>query len=562
MKRLTAVLSILMFCQACGTNEPKPTVTLDVGAGDVAQDVLQDTASVDTGDGDTAEVIVPVENVDIVFAAMGSRSAPAGKGSFSFGAATAATQIEDLNTNTDWYVWSTPAPDGMGQGAAPVGEAVKGYTKALDDIELIAALNLDVYRFSIEWARVEPERGVFNEEALAHYDAFIDALIARGIRPVVTVHHFSNPLWVDDPRDKACANGPSDANLCGWDHAEGGPMVVEAIANYASVLAARYGDRVDEWCTVNEPINYLLAAYGAGYFPPGKNNLIGASHKFLNAIRNYIAGHAAMYDAIKAADTHDATGDGLAASVGYTLSVAEFVPARDNKPSTLADDIAAAERVRYVYHEIFTEALRRGAFDPSVDRTWSEAHPQWEGKLDWLGVQYYFRTGVSGKVALIPFVKAIVCFTNFDLGSCLAPADPTHYVPSMHYEFYAEGLYNVLAEFGQLWPDLPMTVTESGIATNVGRRRAEHVVRSLEQIQRAIEDGVDVRGYYHWSLTDNFEWAEGYEPRFGLYHVDFATFERTATEGATVLGQIAGARTLTKEQRDALGGVGAMTAEP
>jgi beta-glucosidase len=135
-------------------------------------------------------------------------------------------------------------------------------------------------------------------------------------------------------------------------------------------------------------------------------------------------------------------------------------------------------------------------------------------------------------------------------------------VPVMGYEFYAPGLYTILKEMSARYPALPMVVTEAGIATEDGARRAENVVRVLEQIERARSEGVDVRGYYHWSLFDNFEWAEGFGPRFGLYRVDYSTYARTATEGATVLGEIAGGRALTTALRQAHGGDGPMTPEP
>jgi beta-glucosidase len=132
----------------------------------------------------------------------------------------------------------------------------------------------------------------------------------------------------------------------------------------------------------------------------------------------------------------------------------------------------------------------------------------------------------------------------------------------MRYEYYAPGLYKVLADLGKRWPDLPLVVSESGIATEVGERRAENVVRALEQIDKARSEGVDVRGYYHWSLFDNFEWAEGFEPRFGLYHVDYSTYERTPTTGADVLAEITSLRKLTEAQLSTYGGEGPMTPEP
>ncbi|HUH01185.1 MAG TPA: family 1 glycosylhydrolase [Kofleriaceae bacterium] len=496
----------------------------------------------------------------LTFAAAGSTSADSGRGSFTFGAASAATQIEDQNPNSDWYLWTAPEPEGLAKSPF-VGEAARGFTKALEDVELAAALGLDSYRFSIEWSRIEPQRGVIDEAALAHYDGVIDALIAAGIEPMVTIHHFSSPVWVDDPRlGASCPDGPSDDNLCGW-HNDNVDEVIAEIAEHARLLATRYGDRVDDWCTVNEPVNYLLASHGVGVFPPGRNLLLADFPRFMQVARNYIRAHVAIYDAIKEADTVDADDDGIAASVGLTLNVAEWTPARDNVRSDDPEDIAAVERVKFAYHYLFVEAILQGKFDSDLDQVFETDEPTWTGKLDWLGVQYYSRVSVSADRPLIPGVMAMVCFGGFDLGSCLAADEPTHWVPTMQYEYYEPGIYNVLRDFSARWPSLPLTVTESGLATEVGRRRAEHVVRSLEQIARARDEGVDVRGYYHWSLTDNFEWAEGFEPRFGLYRVDYGTYERTATEGADVLRDIATSRAITGDLRASHGGLGPMTPE-
>jgi beta-glucosidase len=217
--------------------------------------------------------------------------------------------------------------------------------------------------------------------------------------------------------------------------------------------------------------------------------------------------------------------------------------------------------MRYAYHHVVPDSLVHGGFDADLDGVREEAHPDWTGKLDWLGVQYYSRQGVSAEPPIIPVLNLMVCFGAFDLGTCVPPADPTHWVPAMQYEYYEPGLYNVLIDFAQRWPDLPLTVSESGLATETGPRRAEHIVRSLEQIQHALDAGVDVRGYYHWSLMDNFEWMLGFVPRFGLYRVDYDTYDRTPTEGATVLAEIAASRRITAAQRARYGGLGPMTPE-
>ena len=245
----------------------------------------------------------------IRFGEMGSLHLPEGRGSFRFGAATAATQIEDQNVHTDWYQWSLPVSEGgLGNGAAHVGDAVRSYTLSDRDIEIMQELGLETYRFSIEWARVEPQRDVIDEEALEHYSDFIDRLLAAGIRPMITLHHFSNPLWVQALGAGApCGpDGPADDNLCGWEHPEGQGLIVEEMRQHAQLLAERFGDRVDDWCTLNEPVNYIIAGWGAGVFPPGRSYIITgiggvnspAFQRLVAVFEGFLRAHAAMYDAI------------------------------------------------------------------------------------------------------------------------------------------------------------------------------------------------------------------------------------------------------------------------
>ncbi len=499
---------------------------------------------------------------DLAWPAMGPLS-PEGYQSFRFGAASAATQIEENNPNTDWYVFTQPvAQGGLGKGKAFVGEASRGYANAIADIALLKQAGLESYRFSIEWARVEPQRNQIDEAALQHYSELIDALIAAKIRPMVTVHHFSNPIWIDDPRDLDCKNGPTDANLCGLGHPTGGALVVQEMAEFAQLLAERFGDRVDEWGTINEPINYLFFSHGTGTFPPGKAKLFELLDKFVPTARDLFEAHARMYTAIKQADTKDADGDGVAAAVGIPLSVIDFQASQNNLPSKDATDLKARDTVKYLYHYLIVDSMRNGTFDANLDGTSDEDHPSWKGTIDWLGAQYYFRAGVTGNPGLLPGLGLTPCLSTYDFGSCLPPSDPTHCVPAMGYDFHVEGLSEILVDFAQRWPDLPLLVTEGGIATDVGARRAENVVRSLEQIEQARILGADVRGYYHWSLMDNFEWVEGFGPHFGLFSVDYTTYARTATEAVGVLHDIASKHRMTRGQRQKYGGTGKMTPEP
>ncbi|OIK05979.1 glycoside hydrolase family 1 protein [Streptomyces monashensis] len=501
---------------------------------------------------DSSHAAPPAES----FPQIGSPSAPDGKGSFRFGVSSSATQIEDQDTNTDWYKWTQPVADGgMGKGQF-VGDGVDGYTMAVKDVDLLAKLHVDSYRFGIEWARVEPRRGQIDEAALDHYSKVIDALVAHHIRPVVVIHHFANPVWVDNPSDISCAHGPSDTNLCGLDNPEGGPLVVKAMADYAKLLVQRFGDRVHEWVTLNEPMVYMMFSHAFGAGPPGKADLAtNFSTKFVPAVRNYINAHVAMYRAIKSVDPK--------ASVGLTASVKQYVAVRDGKISTEPRDIAARDRFRWFFELNFLNSLRTGNFDSDFDGKPDEQHPEWRNSLDWLGIQLYDRTGVTDPGPTpdkntLPDINVDVCGAP----PCYPELDPSYFVPDMGYESDPQGLYPVLKDFGNRFPGLPLMVTESGIATASGKRRAEFVVRALEAIERARADGVDVRGYYHWSLMDNFEWLNGYKPRFGLYSVDRSTMKRTPTEAAYVYAQIAKTRTLGSRVRAEYGGYGPLSPEP
>ena len=561
MRPSILLLPLCLLASACPNNDP-PALDAHVAL-DASEDAFVEIA--DAGrdaprpDGGPA--------TPFAFGPLGPISGAAGRGSFRFGASTAATQIEETNMRTDWWAWTAPTSAGGLARGEYVGDAVRGFENAQNDVALIENANLDAYRFSIEWARIEPQRDVIDMAAVDHYRALLVTLRARGIRPMVTIHHFSNPLWIDDPRNDPETCVETAAQLCGWGHS--GPAIVEEMREHAAFLAAQLGGLVDEWGTINEPVNYIFAAYGVGQFPPGRNWVLTDQPLFLQVVETFINAHVVMYRAIKTNDTIDADdSDGVAASVGLPLSVANWVPTRGGRPSTNPDDVRAAERLTYVYHYLFPQSLLDGTWDLDLNEETdnSVARPTWAGTIDWLGVQYYFRAGVTARPALFSLLGLTPCVFPLDNGACLdEPADPTFIVPAMHYEFYAAGFYDVVMGFhGRFGArNLPILATEMGIATNVGARRAENVVRILEQIGRLREDGVDFRGYYHWSLTDNFEWAEGYEPRFGLYRVDRETpdYARTPTLGATVLGEIAMSRSLTAAQRTTYGGLGSMTPE-
>lgn len=455
---------------------------------------------------------------------------------FRWGAAGAAHQIEGGNTNNNWYQFET-LPEFAGKTVEPSGAGVDGYARYESDADLLVDLGADVYRLSIEWSRVEPERDVWDEAEWAHYLAVIEALRARGVEPMITLHHFTDPIWTYDLRDLECASGPTDTNMCGWTN----PEVPAEFAEFAAEAARRFGHLVDEWTTFNEPGGYLLSGYLGGAFPPGEMNLsredVGA--RILPVAAGMLDANAAAYASVKAADVIDADGDGIIARVGFTNSIQWILPADPDDPA----DVAAADRVRDLYGYLFPDAMINGLFDRDLDGVPEEEHPEWAGTCDLLGYQYYFRMYVIS-LPNFPPVEAVPCDATmlglFGLDPAVLGCPDVHAddVTQMGYEHFSPGLGLLAPQMAERYPGTPLRVTEAGIATTSGQRRGESIVRQLAGLSEAIEAGSPVDGYIHWSLTDNFEWAHGYHPRFGLYTVDLDTFERTPTEGVDVFAQI------------------------
>ncbi|MCC6751918.1 MAG: glycoside hydrolase family 1 protein [Deltaproteobacteria bacterium] len=484
---------------------------------------------------------------------------PAG---FHFGAATAAHQLEGDNANNNWHQFET-LPGFAGKTREPSGKAVDGYRQFDGDAALVQELGLSHYRFSIEWSRVEPKRGVFSEEALAHYDAVLDSLKRRGIRPTVTLHHFTDPVWVFDLRElEGCMSATPpirDENLCGWTN----PTVVEEWLKFVEKVVARYGDRVDTWVTFNEPMAFIPLGYLYGAFPPG---LAGQSvpEVVVPLIRNVVEAHARAYDLIKRLDQKDADGDGTSSFVGLAQSVSWWVPA-DAKN---AEHRAAAEQGEYFSQLLMVDALAKGGLDTNLDGTPDEAHPSWKGKQDFVGLQYYYVSATT-KMTIFPPLTYAPCNGLIEsvvpgalkLMKCPTP-DPNK-LTLMGYEHEPQGLYQVGKAFAKRFPALPLVITENGISTRSGKRRAESLVRHLEQAHRLVAEGVDLRGYYHWALLDNYEWTLAFEQPFGLYRVDRTSMRRIATEGADAYRAVTLAGgVVTEELRRLYGGEGPLTPEP
>ncbi len=438
---------------------------------------------------------------------------------FHFGAATAAYQIESGNAASDWYLWEQlpgRIRDGDRADHGPASEQHIG-----EDLDALQAMGLDSYRFSIEWGRLFPTREQFDAEspdpmALAYYRGLLEALHARGIRPMVTLHHFTLPIWLQAPP------APEPTGVLEDDF-------IPLLTRFSGWAAAELGDLVDYWITVNEPNGVAAGGYGGGVFPPGR---IADFESFERVYLRLIEAHARMYDEIRDKDRRDADGDGLPALISFATHNRLWLPMNPDDEA----DVRAARRVRYISNLMPLDAVVCGNLDKNFDEKWSKngdrvADPSLANRLDFIALNFY------GSAYVAAF--DVEPFLGFPVLANPASPWPKN---DMGWDMTPETLLPVLDELTVY--GLPIIITENGVADASDNRRPKFVVDSLAAASSAVARGHDLRGYYHWSLIDNFEWAEGYCPRFGLYGIDFTAPSRTRLEreSARVMRQITAAR--------------------
>ncbi len=417
---------------------------------------------------------------------------------FLWGAATAAHQVEGGNTRSDWWEWEQ-LPGKIKHGDRS-GAACEHYQRYESDLDRLKAVGANSYRFSLEWARIEPEEGRFDPVEIAHYRAVLQACRDRGLVPMVTLFHFTLPKWFADKG--------------GF----GTHRSVKRFERYARRMGSELGDLVDLWCTVNEPAVYLAAAYLGAVFPPQKQSFRAFGWAFVNLLRAHRRGYRALHET----DRTDADGDGTDASVGIAKHMRIFDPW---DPGSIKDR-AIARTLDTVFNQAFLvgSLLGRVRFSlPDEDEVRFVDDDRAAGTLDYFGLNYYSRD--------------MVRFDPSHPGGFERKIPEGAPVNDMGWEIYPEGFYRLLRRAGKF--GLPVYVTENGIADAADSRRADFLRTHLSAMGRALREGVDVRGYFHWSLMDNFEWAEGYEPRFGLYAMDYATQTRTLRAGAQVFTEAA-----------------------
>ena len=408
---------------------------------------------------------------------------------FLWGAATAAHQVEGDNTNSDWWEWENAADSPVPE---PSGRACEHYTRYADDVRLLADAGLNTYRYSVEWARIEPAEGQFDAAQLDHYVRMTDVVRAAGLTPVVTLHHFTLPRWL-------AARG-------GWTD----PGTPALFARYCEQVVRHLGGRVDWWCTINEPGNVAVGGYlGVFGWPPGTTSY----DDFRRAADGLTGGHRAALRAIKAVNAD--------ARVGMTHGMQEW--------TANAAGRGPMRDVRRMFEDTYLEAANDD---------------------DFVGVQTYTRVPVELPAALLPataLMSGVPALRNAVLPGVLrkqfrsmshARRDDGVRRTQMGYEFRPEAIAATLRRAAKMLPGKDLVVTEHGIATANDDERVEFVRRGLAAVHNVITEGLPVKGYLYWSLLDNFEWAHGYRPTFGLVDVDRETMVRSPRPSLEFLGQV------------------------
>lgn len=409
---------------------------------------------------------------------------------FEWCAATSSYQIEGDNKHSDWWKFEQDVK------IERSGKATNHWEVWKEDFNRLQDLGVKTYRMSIEWGRVFPVQGKVDQKALDQYKDMIADLRARGIRPMVTIQHFTLPQWLADKG--------------GWESDE----VVSEFLNYTKTLNESFGNLVDQWVTVNEPMLYLLGAYAYGLMPP----LVQDWNRIGKPVRNLLMAHAKAYKYLK----QDASEENRTIEIGFAHHMRILSPNSGFNPI----ERYLAGSSEQILNWTILDAIKTGKLEMKVpfildyEADVSEA----KGTVDFIGLNYYIRDRIKF-ILKPPFILV---------------TKPPKDVPKtdMGWEIYPKGIYKLLKKATKKYK-LPVYITENGLADAKDSIRKSFVSDHLKEVHRAISEGVQVKGYCYWSFLDNFEWREGYHPRFGLFEVDYKNnFKRTIRPSAAWLGQV------------------------
>lgn len=410
------------------------------------------------------------------------------KEEFLLGTATSSTQIEGGDTNNTWYRWCQAWHT---TDFSSCITACDHWNRVQEDTEILKQLNVQTQRISLEWSRIEPTAGHFSGTALKHYRDEIQLLLDNNIKPLVTLHHFSEPLWFEDSG--------------GWKS----PMNVELFIQYVRYVVENLGDLVSEWVTFNEPNVYTTFGYIFGSFPPGSKNVKEA----LGIMAEIIKTHLKLYRLIhEIRNEKQFKGQTM---VGAAIHIRVF-----DGITYLGKKTAAA--IDYLFHELFMAGMTTGRLKFPLPQ---KGYQNKKGRyVDFLGINYYTRNIVEFAFDPENLFHKLLNDRNLDQSD-------------LGWDIYPEGIYRVCKKYYKKYK-LPVYITENGISDQYDNRRPDFIIDHLAYLAKAIEEGIPVKRYYHWSVMDNFEWLDGESGNFGLYHCDFRTQKRTARKSAELYAQI------------------------
>jgi beta-glucosidase len=421
---------------------------------------------------------------------------------FFWGTATSSHQVEGGNTN-NWSQWENIP--GKIRNNDKSGNACGWWESMEVDLSLMKQMNHNTHRMSIEWSRIEPEEGKFNEAAIQRYKEMIRSLKDVGIEPMVTLHHFTNPIWLE--------------NKGAWTN----EASIQYFKRYVTYVVEHLGDDVRLWCTINEPEVYAVEGHMLCYYPPGKFSLA----LYFSTTINLLSAHLAAYEVIKAKN--------YAAQVGIVKNYQLFDPLDEN---SFFDKLLAKFLDRY-FNRIVIDPFVFGKFTFPLPYR-KEEIARLKGKTDFFGLNYYTRWRVKATLGS----PATMLANIFNITPGAQVSDITK-DGNPYGEIYPEGIYRAIKIVSAI--NKPIYITETGLPDADDSRRPRFLLTHLRQVHKAIKEGFDVRGIYHWSLTDNFEWADGWALRFGLVAFDQNTGERKMRASGKLFCEIVKAGAITQD---------------
>ncbi len=431
---------------------------------------------------------------------------------FLWGTATSSHQVEGGNTNNNWYKWELEGHTAHKSGLA--SDWWNGRWK--EDFDRAAEAGQNAHRLSVEWSRIQPAPDRWDEDALERYRSMLRGLRDRNITPMVTLHHFTDPLWLSAGSDQSTSNqqrNPIDHSTNGWETEAVVPLfekytrkVVEALKEYCSL-----------WCTINEPNVYGIEGYIRGKFPPGKSDI----KLSIQVQANMARAHAAAYRVI-----HEVQPE---ARVGYAL---HFRPQEPAHPWFPLDRLMRNIRFTAI-NMAFPSVISTGVLISPVGKV---RIPEAKGTQDFLGLNYY---SVDTVAFDLRNRSELFSRSFYPKGTDLADAGMNSNTP--------EGLFWSLKWAVKRYPNLPIIITENGIEDSTDRIRPRYLAQHVHAMWRGVNFNWPVRGYFHWSLVDNFEWERGWTQRFGLWEINIDTQQRIKRPSADLYAAICKENGLTSE---------------